>query len=396
MLEDVKVVELATYIAGPATAGLMADWGADVVKIEAAGGDPIRWNRPPAFEGGSTPNFEFDNRGKRSIVVDYRRPEGREVVLRLAEQADVFVTSLRPGALRRAQLDYERLCSLNPRLVYASVTGYGLSGPLADQAAFDVTAFWARSGILGEMTPRGGAPPTGRPGTGDHATALATALGIMAALVARQRTGRGQLVESSLLKAGAYLVGFDLAEQIRRGQTTPAVLRGADGATSTQFATRSGRWVYVWMADPDRDWPTLCKLAGCSTLAADPAVATADGRAKHGRRIMQILDAAFAALDYEAAAAALDRSGLMWSPVQRAIDVLEDPAAHDAGCFVEVEDGRGGVFPSPASPVRFPGAESGAPKGPVPTPGQHTDAVLAELGYGVSDIVALREAGAVG
>src|SRR5690606_12995640 len=192
----------------------------------------------------------------------------------------------------------------------------------------------------------GGAPPTGRPGTGDHATALATALGIMAALVSRQRTGRGQLVESSLLKAGAYLVGFDLAEQIRRGQTTPALLRGAEGATSTQFATRSGRWVYVWMADPDRDWPVLCELAGCSALAADPAVATAAGRARHGRRIMEILDAAFAALDYEAAAAALDRSGLMWSPVQRAADVLEDPAAHDAGCFVEVQDGRGGVFPS--------------------------------------------------
>jgi crotonobetainyl-CoA:carnitine CoA-transferase CaiB-like acyl-CoA transferase len=395
MLEGVKVVELAAYIAGPAAAGMMADWGAEVVKIEAPGGDPIRWNRPPAFEGGSTPNFEFDNRGKRSIVVDYRRPEGHEVIRKLAREADVFITSLRPGALRRAQLDYQSLSAINPRLVYASVTGYGLEGPLADQPAFDVTAFWARSGLLGEMTPVGGSPPTGRPGTGDHATALAAALGVMTALVSRQRTGRGQLVETSLLKAGAYLGGFDIAEQVRRGQTSPAPLRGAEGVTSTQFATRSGRWIYVWMADPDRDWSTLCELAGCPALAADPAVASAEGRSLHGRRIMEILDAAFASLDDETTAAALDRSGLMWSPVQRASDVLEDPAAHDAGCFVEVDDGAGGAFRSPAPPVRFPGADHSSPKGAVPTPGQQTDAILRDLGYADAEIAALRTVGAV-
>lgn len=396
MLEGVKVVELATYIAGPAAAGLMADWGAQVTKIEAAGGDPIRWNRPPSYEGGSSPNFEFDNRGKRSIVVDYRQPQGREVVWKLAEQADVFITSLRPGALQRAQLDYATLSKINPRLVYASVTGYGLSGPLADAAAFDVTAFWARSGLSGEMTAEGGSPPSGRPGTGDHVTALSTALGVMTALVSRQRTGHGQLVESSLLKSGAYLVGYDLAEQLRQGETIPARLRGAEGVTASQFATRSGRWVYVWMAEPDREWPLLCELAGCPDLAADPAVASLEGRAEHARRIMATLDAAFARLSFEDVAAALDRSGMMWSPVQRAAHVIEDPAALDAGCFVEVDDGAGGAFRAPAPPVRFPGAESAAPKGPVPTPGQHTDAVLADLGYAAADIAALRGAGAVG
>jgi crotonobetainyl-CoA:carnitine CoA-transferase CaiB-like acyl-CoA transferase len=129
MLEGYKVVEMATYIAGPGAAGMMADWGAEVIKVEAPGGDPIRWNRPPGREGGSSPNFELDNRGKRSIAVDYRRPEGCEVIRRLAAWADVFITSARPKALARAGLDYPALAAVNPGIVYASVTGYGLAAP---------------------------------------------------------------------------------------------------------------------------------------------------------------------------------------------------------------------------------------------------------------------------
>lgn len=394
MLEGFKVVELATYVAGPATAGMMADWGADVIKVEAAGGDPIRWNRPPSFEGGSSPNFEFDNRGKRSIVVDFRKAEGREVMRRLAGWADVFITSLRPGALARAELDYTALSAINPRLVYASITGYGLQGPLADAAAFDVTAFWARSGLAGAMTPQGGIPPSGRPGSGDHVTALSTALGVMTALLARERTGRGQLVESSLLKSGAYLVGYDLAEQLRRGEINPARQRGAEGVVSSQFATRGDRWFYVWMTDQDREWPLLFDLAGRPDMARDPRLASAEGRAVHAREIMSALDLAFGERTLETLAAALDRSGMMWSPVQNPRDVVDDPVSQAAGCFVEVEDGAGGTFRAPAPPVRFPAVDT-APKGPVPTPGQHTDVILAQLGYAAAEVAILRDANAV-
>jgi crotonobetainyl-CoA:carnitine CoA-transferase CaiB-like acyl-CoA transferase len=265
---------------------------------------------------------------------------------------------------------------------------------LADISAFDVTAFWSRSGLAGQMTPLDGSPPIGRPGMGDHTTAISTALGVMTALLVRTRTGRGQLVESSLLRSGAYLIGFDLAEQLRRGETVGAQRRGSQGVLNSHFATAGGRWFFVWIGDPDRDWPLLCRLAGRADMAEDPRLSTVEARAAAAGDIMHALETGFARLTLEAVGAELDRNGLMWSPVQRASDAVEDPACADAGCFVEVDDGDGGAFRAPAAPVGFPGAES-ARKGAVPAPGQHTDAVLAQMGYSAADVAALRRLKAV-
>ncbi len=395
MLEGVKVVDMATYIAGPATAGMMCDWGAEVIKIEAPGGDAIRWNRPPLHEGGWNPTFDQDNRGKRSIVIDYRKPEGVEVIRKLIEGADVFVTSLRPRILLKAGLDYDSVKVWRPDLIYASVTGYGLQGSEVDTPAFDVTAFWARSSMAGLMTAPNGFPPVNRPGVGDHVTALSTALGVMTALFARTRTGKGQLIESSLLRSATYLMGYDLIDQDRRGEVNPPGDRGRDGRMSPHFPARDGRWFCIWAHDLAHDWPVIFRAAGRPDLAADPQWLNADWRVANANQVLATLDAGFSQRSREAIGADLEAQGLIWSPVLSAAEVLTDPVAAAAGCFVEMDDGAGGTLRNAAPPVRFPGADS-VRKGPSFTPGQHTEAILAELGYGAERIAAMRAAQAVG
>ncbi len=195
MLAGLKVVELATYIAAPGAAGIMADWGAEVVKIEPPRGDPMRmfFDGMSADEYGN-PVFELDNRGKRGVVFDVGTPEGREAALKLIAGADVFLTNVRPGALMRAGLDWETLHAANPKLVYCSLTGYGLQGPDADRAGMDVAAFWSRSGVGAITAPKGVEPFPLRTAMGDHITSLATVSAIMAAVYERNNTGVGRLV----------------------------------------------------------------------------------------------------------------------------------------------------------------------------------------------------------
>lgn len=401
MLEGLKVVELATFIAGPAAAGMMADWGATVIKVEAPGGDSIRWNRPPAREGGSSPIFEMDNRGKRSIVADFRTPEGCDVIRRLATWADVFITNLRPARAGKSRIDYDSLAALNPRLIYASITGYGLQSPLANASAFDITAFWSSTGLLGQIMPPGG-PPTYPPtGMGDHMVGITSALGVMAALWARERTGRGQLVDCSLLRAGSYAAGYDLSEQFRFGKTLPPRKRGMFSAPASPlgwgspFAAKGDEWFHMYLFQEDEEWPRVLRLFGRPDLAEDPRLATADGRVTHASEIMAAMDQAFAGLTRDEIGAALDAEGIMWSPLHRADTAVRDPANIAAGCFVDVDDGQGGTFRNPAPPLSFPGAESDL-KGPVPAPGAHTDEILLQMGYGPDEVAALRRAKAVG
>jgi len=395
MLEGVKVVEMAAYIAGPVAAGMMCDWGADVIKVEAPGGDGIRWNRPPLKPGGWNPTFDADNRGKRSIVVNLRTPDGAAVLRKLIEGADVFITSLRPRILSQAGFDYDSVRAWKPDLIYASVTGYGLSGPLADTPAFDITGFWARSGLGGQMTAPTGSPPSGRAGMGDHITGLSTALGVMTALFARTRTGQGQLVESSLLRTGAHILGYDFSDQIRRGETNPAQHRGHDGRISVYYRASDGRWLCIWPHDLAKDWPVVFRAARRPDLADDPRMQTQEGREAHATELMAALDAGFAARTLDEIGRDLDDAGLIWSPVLTAAEALRDPAHLAAGNFIEMDDGEGGTMLSPAGPVRFRGEEA-APKGPSPAPGQHTDAILSELGYDKAAIASLRQAQAVG
>ncbi|MET0337610.1 MAG: CoA transferase, partial [Caulobacter sp.] len=219
MLEGLKVVEFATYIAAPGAAGIMADWGAEVIKVEALDGDPMR--RFFDTIGADTPDnpvFDLDNRGKRGIALDIRTEAGRNALVRLARGADIVLTNVRPGALKRARLDHETLRAENPRLIYCSLTGYGLQGADADKPGMDVAAFWSRAGVGSLTAPKGAEPFPIRTGMGDHVCSLATTSAILAAVIERARTGVGRLVETSLLRAGVYAIGSDMAIQLKMGR----------------------------------------------------------------------------------------------------------------------------------------------------------------------------------
>jgi len=394
MLSGYRIVELGSYIAGPATAGMMCDWGAQVIKIEPLTGDPIRWLRPAAHEGGSSPNFEFDNRGKRSITLDVRQAAAREIIGKLVAQADVFVTNLRPGILAKYGLDYATLAPLHPRLVYTSVTGFGLEGPAADVPAFDVTAFWGRSGMGGQATPPEGTP-SWRPGIGDHTCALTACLGTMTALLDRTRTGRGRLVEASLLRAGAYAGGYDLAEQLRRGETYPRTERAKENTRTSQiYPAAGGEWFSISPNELLPDWENIYIAAGRPELIEDPRFATLEARNQNALALTNELDRLFSQIPRDEIGRRLTVGKVVWGPIQTSEEVVQDEVAAIAGCFIEVEDRRGAPFRAPAPPIRFPG-ETFHP-GLVPEVGEHTDQILAELGYDAAAISDLRAAQAIG
>ncbi len=393
MLEGVKVVEFSTWVAGPSAAMVMADWGADVVKVESRDGDPVRnlFAARPDLTGNAV--FEMQNRGKRGIVLDIGKPDGREALLRVLGTADIFITNVRPGALKRARLDYPSVRERLPRLIYACVTGYGLEGEAADLPAFDIAALWTRSGLAGATIPDGVDPFPCRPGMGDSICALATAAASLAALTERATTGRGRLVETSLIRTGAYAIGWDLAIQLRHGEHNRALPRSrTQSPVANYFRDAEGRWVSISVRAP-RDWPAIAAAAGRPELVDDPRFATPADRAANAAPLLAELDAAFGAMSHAEMSRALTKADVIWAPLQTLAEVARDPVARTAGCFVEVEDRDGDRFMAPASPARFEGGPTG-PRAGAPGLGADTRAVLTEAGYAPAQIDDLIASGA--
>ena len=341
------------------------------------------------------PVFEMDNRGKRAVAIDISKPAGRDALARLAAEADVFLTNVRPASLAKVGLDEATLRAANPRLIYAQVTGYGLDGPDAAKPGFDVTAFWARAGVARMTVPKGQDPFLLRTGVGDHITSLATVSAILAALYEREKTGVGRLVATSLLGTGVYTVGSDLAVQLKFGRVVSARPRHAPFDPLANFYKSSDdRWFVVNPRGGSVDWPPLTRAAGKPELVEDERFRTGRARRENTPELVSVLDAAFGALPFEEIARRLDEEDLAWAPAQTPADVAADPQAEAAGAFVEVEDGLGGTFRSPSAPARFPGADT-LRRGPAPSVGQHTREILLEIGYSEGEIDAMCADGAV-
>lgn len=396
MLEGIKVVEYATYMAAPGAGCILSDWGADVIKVEPPKGDPIRqFFGTIGTDIAENPVFDFDNRGKKSIVVDTSKPEGVAIVKKLVADADVFLTNVRPGGLERSGLDYDSLKALNPGLVYCTLTGYGLEGPDKDRPGFDIASFWSRAGLAKLFPPKGMDPFPLRTAFGDHVTSIAASSAINAALVQKFRTGKGQLVEASLLRTGLYTIGSDFAIQLffdriastkSREETNPPIMNF--------FQTKDEKWICVVARQGNSDWPKICKAAGIPELADDERLTSGKGRRAHSKEIVRKLDDAFGGFDKDELAERLDAEQIAWAPVQSLADVAADPQVYAAGGIVETPGHSGGTFKSPASPARFPGADDG-PKGPAPTMGEHTRETLTTLGFSEAEIDGLYEAGTV-
>ena len=399
MLDGIRVIEHATYMAAPGAGGILSDWGADVIKIEPPGGDPIRsFFATIGTDIDVNPVFDFDNRGKKSIQLDTSTEAGQEVVKRLAGSADVFLTNVRPGGLARAGLDFPSLISLNPKLVYCSLTGYGLEGADRDRPGFDIASFWSRSGAAHITLPKGSEPFPIRTAFGDHITSISAAAGICAALLKAHRTGEGQLVEASLLRAALFSLGSDLAIQLYFGRIGSTKSRHEQiQPLANFFKTADGDWLVIVSRQGDGDWPKIARAFGLdNALIDDERFATAKGRRKHSGELVDLLDAGAAQFKTQELADRMDEEQLAWAPVQSLAQVAADPQAAAAGAFVKVPSDThpDGEFKSPGGPLRFPGADDG-PKGPSPKLGEHTDQVLKEIGYSDSDIASLKSEGAL-
>jgi crotonobetainyl-CoA:carnitine CoA-transferase CaiB-like acyl-CoA transferase len=396
-MAGVKIVELTAWVAGPAAAGILADWGAEVIKIEPPeGGDPYRafYSVAAGLALPINPMFELDNRGKRSIAVDLGTAEGREIVMRAIGEADAFISNLRLAALERAGLDPASLLRQFPRLVYALATGYGVEGADRDRAAYDAGAFWGRAGIGATLAPHGGEPPFPRTGFGDHATAIALAGGVAAALFARERAGRGRFVTTSLLRTGLYLVGADTNQVLRLGIPPIPLERSAmPNPLCTFYRTRDDRWIFLLGLQADRHWPDLVRAIDRPAWRDDPRYVDIRARKEHFSELIAELDAVFASASYDEWAARLDAAGMWWAPVQTIDAAVRDPQAEAGGAFIDVPIGEGSARML-ATPVDFGDHRPTAVRA-APEPGQHTEEVLLELGYDWDAITALKTAGAV-
>jgi crotonobetainyl-CoA:carnitine CoA-transferase CaiB-like acyl-CoA transferase len=380
-LDGIRVVELGVWVAGPAAGGILADWGADVIKVEPPEGDPARmWGRVLGLDADVNPPFEMDNRGKRSVVIDLTTDDGRRWMSELLSEADAFVTNIRPGALHRLGLDFDTVAARNPRLVYGLLTGYGTAGPDADRPAYDVAAYWARAGLADLLTRPGDTPPFQRAGMGDHSAGLTLAGAICAALVSRNATGAGQLVTTSLYRQGAYTVSFDLNTVLMTGQSIAIGQRESMGNPCiNNYATADGRRFWIVGLEAGRHWPPLCRAVGHPEWVDDPRWARPRDRAADAVQLIAELDAIFATKTLaEWAEIFAGEADFFWSPVNGPDDVLADDQFYAGGGVVYVPDGQDTV-PMIATPADFGGTPAG-PQRVAPGLGEHTAEVLGELG----------------
>jgi crotonobetainyl-CoA:carnitine CoA-transferase CaiB-like acyl-CoA transferase len=381
--------------AGPAAGALLGDWGAEVIKLESPQGDPLRGMANPGMGRDVNPWFDADNRGKRSVSLDLRNPDGRALADRLLERADIFVTNLQLGALRRLQMDPETVRTRYPRLIYCRVTGYGPHGADADRPSFDGGAFWSRGGFLATMHQPDCDPPMPRGGTGDHTTGLAAAGAIAAALFKRERTGQGSLIDVSLYRAGIYVMGWDIAGHLRNVRLAPQNGRyAATNPLNNMYVAGDGGWFYLTNLTADAHWPGFCAAIERPDLQHDPRFADYRSRRQHGAELVDILDAVFQTRSRAECGARFDAHGVLWAVGLTVPEIAEDPQAAENHAWITVSDRTGAPVRMPAGPADFDGVNARATT-IGPEHGEHTEEVLLEMGYTWEEIAALKGNGAI-
>jgi crotonobetainyl-CoA:carnitine CoA-transferase CaiB-like acyl-CoA transferase len=372
-LQGVKVIEMGVWVAGPAATGLMADWGADVIKVEPPTGDPQRFvfGALGVADQKGVPPFEIDNRGKRSVVLDLRNDDELQKMFALLEDADVFVSNVRPAGLARMGLDPESLTKRFPRLVYGQLTGYGTSGPDVDKAGYDIGAFWSRSGLAHTTVAPDELPPAIRSGQGDHTTGLSMAAGVLAALFDRERTGKGRVVSTSLLRTGIYTLGWDVGVFLRFGKRQSTKSSRKNPAPQMNcYRCADGRAFWLLGLEADRHFPGLLKAIGREELASVENFKNARARSINAGEFTTLLDEHFATQDYAYWTAKFDENDVWWAPLNSIAEAVADPQVIASGAFVEMTPQPDEApYRAVNSPVDFSGY---SPKyGPVPNLGEH-------------------------
>ena len=398
-LDGIRVLEVANWLAVPAAAALMADLGADVIKVEPPDGDIFRAlvlrSLGYDYEFATNYAFELDNRGKRSMTVALDKPAGCGLVRRMSQDVDIFITNLVQERRVKYGLTYDDVHAANPGVIYVSFSGYGTRGPDANRAGFDFAAFWAATGIMGLLAEPDAPPPLCRGGQGDHATALNILAATLAALRLRDKTGEGQHVETTLQASGMWTIGADYSAALVSRKNTQRVSRTAPTQPIwNSYRCADGEWLLLVMPVPfPAQWPSFCRMVehpewidaypDLDALRANTAVLTAQ------------VDAIFAQHDRPHWMKKLDEARLIWAPVAKLTDVIDNPQVREMGWITELDHPQHGRFETLDTPFKIYGSDSGA-RGPAPTLGEHTFDVLTEFGVTSDEIAALATDGVLG
>jgi crotonobetainyl-CoA:carnitine CoA-transferase CaiB-like acyl-CoA transferase len=392
ILAGLRVIDAASYVAGPAASTVMADFGADVIKIEPPEGDSYR---RLAARHRTDYNWQLTSRGKRALALDLKQAEGQAVMHNLVKQADVLVVSFNARQLAEYQLQYELLRQLNPRLIFAQITGYGSRGPDRNKRAFDLAAWWARTGIMDMMKPLGGAPVNGVGGVGDHASAMSLYGVTMMALYDRERTGQGASVSTSLVANGAWsngmqlqgvIAGFDLGLMLEaQGYRNPFVL---------SYATRDLGYIVLVGPAPAREWPRLCRALGHPEWLAQPRFVDMQAIMQRRDEVRALFAAAFARVTLDAMVAALEAEDVTFSVLEKNRDVVRDAHLIENEVIVKTDSEHPDYQWTVASPIQVAGQHKRVPT-EAPAIGAHSRQIMAELGYAEAEIERLLAAGII-
>jgi crotonobetainyl-CoA:carnitine CoA-transferase CaiB-like acyl-CoA transferase len=392
LLSGIRVIDCGTYVAGPAAATVMSDFGADVIKIERPGGGDL-WRLFSKLPGSAHSELDWcsilTNRNKKSLALDLADPAGHEALIRLVKTADVFLTNYQRPLLDKFGLSWETLSAINDRLIYAHLTGYGDAGDDADDPAFDALAYWARSGLMMSVVGADGSPGSPRPGMGDHPTSMSMFGAIMLGLYQRERTGHGSRVTTSLLASGIWANGCDIQAKFcnasfpvrGEGKHPPNPLTAA-------YVTRDGKLFLLVQIDPDNEFPRLCAAFGQPELAHGDLFATNAARGENAAALYAILASQFETRDLAEWRSIFKSNDVKWAPLPKLDDVVQDPQMRAAGAFVDLDYPGVGRLETVNSPVFVSGVEKRKPT-PAPKVGEHTREILRELGYADDAIEAL-------
>lgn len=403
-LADIVVVEVDSYMAAPSAGAILADLGATVIKVEPLTGDPMRGlSRPIKHEDLSDDvrrydfGFDVDNRGKKSIALALDQPEGADLVRKLVADADIFMCNLLVGRQEKFGLDPETLFKVKPNLVHATLTGYGTTGPDAWRPGYDVTAFFGRSGLYdAQREGDEGVVPMARPAQGDHTTGLAMVASMLAALRLAEKSGEGQVVETSLYETAVWtqatdyaVTAIDQAPVRRRAREEMLVI------TANRFPCGDDKWVVFNMLPDAAYWSRMCQAMEVDDLIEDERFADSRLRYKNMAVLIGLIDEALAKRSRDEWGKIFDKAGLIWGPVLALHEVPQDPHAIELGMFPSIEHPEMGSYRTVNIPMRFATADV-RPRGPSPILGEHTDEILAQHGFSEKEISTLKDGGVVG
>ncbi len=398
VLEGIRVIDMGHAVAIPAAGAMMADWGAEVIKVEPLSGEMMRGLRGTLgvarvikFDGGEVNwGVELVNRNKKGLAVDLKQDSGRDILCKLVRSADVFMSNYELSALKKLKVDYATLSQHNPGLIYALLTAYGTVGPDKDERGYDYSAAWARSGMQYLIGEPGSAPPPQRPGLLDRVAAGYIAAGILAALLHREKTGRGQELEASLYHTGVWTLSSDIQSALM-GTPMPKHDRTKEANPLwNTYRTKDDRWLWLGIIQSDLQWPDFCQAIERPELENDPRFNTADNREQHCEELIRILDEVLASKNMEGWERRFREHNCIYGRVQTPLEVTDDPQAIANDFFAKMQHPAAGEMKLVNTPVKFC-QNPASIKTPAPEVGQHTEEILLELGYSWEDIQQFKQ-----